>query len=119
MAIARRGSPPDGARNLREIEHEDLGVLGARDCQLARTDRRERVARRQLLATDLDVVANDECNIAIKAIYAKALKSSIADLASQYRIRPDAGCDASMFILIAPKTSTVSIRAVSVPRLQV
>ncbi len=46
---------------------------------------------RQLLATDIDVVDNDACNIAIKAIYAKALKSSIADLASQYRIRPDAG----------------------------
>jgi secreted trypsin-like serine protease len=46
---------------------------------------------RQLRATDLDVVANADCNIGIKTIYAKALKSSVADLASQYRIRPDAG----------------------------
>jgi secreted trypsin-like serine protease len=44
---------------------------------------------RHLLETDLDVVANDACNIGIKAIYAKALRSSLSDLGNQYRIRPD------------------------------
>ena len=44
---------------------------------------------RQLLGTDVDVVAPDSCNIPIKAIYAKALRAGIDDLASQYRIKPD------------------------------
>ncbi|HZY48557.1 MAG TPA: serine protease [Devosia sp.] len=43
---------------------------------------------RHLLETDLDVVANAECNIGIKAIYAAAVKSSVADLARQYRLKP-------------------------------
>ncbi len=46
---------------------------------------------RQLLETDLDVVAADACNISIKAIYAKALRAGIDDLAAQYRIKPEEG----------------------------
>lgn len=43
---------------------------------------------RHLLETDLDLVASAECNIGIKAIYAAAVKSSVADLARQYRLKP-------------------------------
>ena len=44
---------------------------------------------RNLLETDLDIVAPDACNISIKAIYAKALRAGIDDLAAQYRIKPE------------------------------
>jgi len=44
---------------------------------------------RRLLGTDIDIVANDACNTGIKAIYAKALRSSLDALGAQYRIRPD------------------------------
>lgn len=46
---------------------------------------------RHLLETDLDVVASAECNIGIKAIYAAAVKSSVADLAKQYRLKAGEG----------------------------
>ena len=44
---------------------------------------------RHLLTTDLDVVANDQCNIGIKAIYAKDIKASVKDLGAQYRIKAE------------------------------
>lgn len=44
---------------------------------------------RHLLETDLEIVANQACNIGIKAIYAKDLRASIADLGAQYRIKPE------------------------------
>ena len=44
---------------------------------------------RRLLATDLDIVANDSCDTGIKAIYATALRSSLDALGAQYRIKPD------------------------------
>ncbi|MBN9307486.1 MULTISPECIES: trypsin-like serine protease [unclassified Devosia] len=43
---------------------------------------------RRLLGTEIDIVGNDACNIAIKAIYAKALRLSLDALGAQYRIRP-------------------------------
>jgi len=47
---------------------------------------------RHLRETDLDVVANGECDIGIKAIYAKALRDAVVDLGKQYRIKSeDAG----------------------------
>jgi len=45
---------------------------------------------RHLLESDIDVVPNDECNVGIKVIYAKALKQAVADLGSQYGIQPTA-----------------------------
>jgi secreted trypsin-like serine protease len=45
---------------------------------------------RHLLESDIEVVANAECNAGIKTIYTKALKTGIADLAAQYNIPPDA-----------------------------
>lgn len=44
---------------------------------------------RQLLGTEVDVVPPESCNVPIKAIYAKALRAGIDDLATQYRIKPD------------------------------
>lgn len=44
---------------------------------------------RHLLETAIDVVASSECNIGIKTIYAKALRSSLTDLGNQYRIKSD------------------------------
>lgn len=44
---------------------------------------------RHLLETELEIVANEQCNIGIKAIYAKDLRASIADLGAQYRIKPE------------------------------
>ncbi len=41
---------------------------------------------RHLQESQLDVVANAECNIGIKAIYAKELKAAVKDLGSQYNI---------------------------------
>lgn len=46
---------------------------------------------RHLLETDIDLVASRECNIGIKAIYAAAVKSTVADLAKQYRLKPGEG----------------------------
>jgi secreted trypsin-like serine protease len=43
---------------------------------------------RHLLESEIDVVANDECNIGIKTIYAKALRTAVTDLGSQYGIQP-------------------------------
>jgi secreted trypsin-like serine protease len=45
---------------------------------------------RHLLESDIDVVANDECNIGIKTIYAKSLKQAVVDLGSSYGIDPAA-----------------------------
>lgn len=42
---------------------------------------------RRLLGSQIKVVADDACNIGIKAIYAKALHDGVADLAGQYRIK--------------------------------
>jgi secreted trypsin-like serine protease len=41
---------------------------------------------RYLLESDIDVVANAECNSGIKVIYSKALRQSLSDLGSQYGI---------------------------------
>jgi secreted trypsin-like serine protease len=46
---------------------------------------------RHLLETELDVVANAQCNVGIKAIYAAAVKTSVAELARQYRLKPGEG----------------------------
>lgn len=43
---------------------------------------------RHLLGSQLQIVANDACNIGIKAIYAKAVRAGVADLAGQYPIKP-------------------------------
>lgn len=43
---------------------------------------------RYLLESDIDVVANAECNIGIKTIYSKALKQAVVDLGSSYGIDP-------------------------------
>ncbi|MEO6013539.1 MAG: serine protease [Devosia sp.] len=42
---------------------------------------------RHLLESDLDVVANAECNSGIKVIYKKALKLAVTDLGTQYGIQ--------------------------------
>ena len=43
---------------------------------------------RHLLGSQLQIVANDACNIGIKAIYAKAVRAGVAELAGQYPIKP-------------------------------
>jgi len=43
---------------------------------------------RHLLSSQIEIVASDACNIGIKAIYAKAVRAGVADLAGQYPIRP-------------------------------
>jgi secreted trypsin-like serine protease len=43
---------------------------------------------RHLLESDIDVVANAECNAGIKTIYSKALKEAVTNLGSQYGIAP-------------------------------
>ena len=43
---------------------------------------------RQLLGSQIQVVANTACDIGIKAIYAKAVRAGVAELAGQYPIRP-------------------------------
>jgi secreted trypsin-like serine protease len=43
---------------------------------------------RRLMGSQIQVVADDACNIGIKAVYAKALQAGVADLAGQYRIKP-------------------------------
>lgn len=44
---------------------------------------------RHLLESDLDVVANAECNSGIKVIYSKALRLAVSDLGTQYGIQSD------------------------------
>lgn len=41
---------------------------------------------RHLLESDIDVVANAECNIGIKDIYSKSLRQAVTDLGNQYGI---------------------------------
>lgn len=43
---------------------------------------------RHLLGSAIEIVAADACNIGIKAIYAKAVRAGVADLAGQYPIKP-------------------------------
>ena len=79
---ARRGDRPrgGGARGKADMHIHSLysdGTAPVRDILAHVEDH-----------TDLDVVANAECNIGIKAIYAAAVKSSVADLARQYRLKP-------------------------------
>jgi secreted trypsin-like serine protease len=45
---------------------------------------------RHLLESDIDVVANAECNAGIKVIYSKALRQAVTDLGTQYGIQPTA-----------------------------
>lgn len=45
---------------------------------------------RHLLESDIDVVANAECNSGIKTIYSKALKQAVTDLGTQYGIQATA-----------------------------